>query len=78
MASFHYVITTFYSDKQGFSRFVFGQNLVRFLHNNGTKESDLMYQNNTNTPLCRQANPYHHSMEVDAKWKSKSVATMLK
>jgi hypothetical protein len=78
MASFHYVITAFYSNRQGFSRFVFGQNLVRFLHNNGTKELDLRYQDNTNTPLHRQANPYHRSMEVDAKWKNKSVATMLK
>jgi hypothetical protein len=43
MAGFHYVIAAFYSDRQGFSRFVFGQNLVHFLHNNATKESDLRY-----------------------------------
>ncbi len=78
MVNFHYVIVAFYLDKQGFSRFVFGQNLVRFLHNNGTKELGPRYQDNTNTPLHKQTNPYHHSMEVDAKWRSKSVATMLK
>jgi hypothetical protein len=76
MGSFHYIIIFFYLDRQGFSRFVFGQNLVGFLHNNGSKELDFKYKDNTNTPLHRQVNPCHHSMEAFVKWRNKSVVIM--
>jgi len=52
--------------------------MAHFIPTKETAKLDLRYQDNTNTPLYKQVNLYHHSMEASAKWRSKSVATMLK